>query len=85
MPPVEAVVVDPGDRTVDLGQLTTSQRVTLEAVVDSLAGTGQDDAAMTSVALLLIVLGSILLVGSRRIGRGRARQRVRQQGGVASP
>ena len=85
MPPVEAVVVDPGGRTVDLGQLTTSQRMALEAVVDSLAGTGQNDAAMTLGALGLILLGSFLLVGSRRIGWGGTRHRVRQQGGAPFP
>jgi hypothetical protein len=70
MPPVEAVVVDSGNRTVDLGPLSTSQRMTLEAVVDSLAGTGQNEMVTTLGAVLLILLGSFLLVGSRRIGRG---------------
>jgi len=84
MPPVEAVVVDPGNTTIDLGPLTTSERVTLEAEVDSLAGTGQDQTAMALGAIVLIVLGSLLLVGSRRMGRGGTGHRVRQQGGASS-
>ena len=85
MPLIEAVVVDSGNRTVDLGQLSTSQRMALEAVVDSLAGTGQNETAMASGAVALILLGTSLLVGSRRIGRGRTRHRVGRYGGAASP
>ena len=34
MPPVDAVVVDPGPKTVDLGPLSPSQRETLEDSLD---------------------------------------------------
>ncbi len=79
-PAVEAVVVDPGNITVDLGQLSAEQRVVLETEVDSLARTGQNETAMTLGAIVLILLGSFLVFGSRRFGRGGPRHRVRQHG-----
>jgi hypothetical protein len=84
-PPVEAVVIDPGNIAVDLGPLSAEQRVALEAEVDLLAGTGPNETAMTLAAVVLILLGSFLIFGSRRIGGGGTRHRVRQQGRASSP
>jgi hypothetical protein len=83
LPPVEAVVVDPGPVVVDLGMLSDSQRVSLEAEVDAaapttttttqppapLAHTGLNVSAMVLAALSLIVAGALLFTGSCRPSR----------------
>jgi hypothetical protein len=80
MPATGAVVVDPGPVVVNLGMLSDSQRVTLEAEVDTsappttttsqppapLAGTGLNATAMVLAALSLILAGALLFIGSRR-------------------
>lgn len=76
-----AVVVDPGHVVVDLGMLSDSERGSLEAEVDTsapptttttqppapLAGTRLHATGMILTALALIVVGALLLMGSRRL------------------
>jgi hypothetical protein len=81
MPPTGAVVVDPGPIVVHLGMLSDSQRVALEAEVDTsapattttspqppapLAGTGLNVTGMVLAAFGLILAGAWLFIGSRR-------------------
>jgi hypothetical protein len=70
MPPLEAVVVDPVNKVVDLGPLAVPQRTDLEAALDPpppLAGTGLNETGMVLAALGLILAGSLLVVGSHRL------------------
>jgi hypothetical protein len=67
VPPTEAIVIDPGDKVVDLGQLTPSERVSLEAELDALAFTGTNTVLTVGAGALVLMLGAILtLLASRR-------------------
>jgi hypothetical protein len=78
------MVVDPGDVTVDLGPLSPTQRVELEAEIDPLAGTGQNIETMSLGALMLIAIGSLLLAGARLFGSTARSHRIgRRRRGVS--
>jgi hypothetical protein len=78
VPPTEAVVVDPRDRVTDLGMLSDSERMALEAEIDTeaqtttttttqppqgpLAGTGVNVTPMVFSACALILIGALLLL-----------------------
>jgi hypothetical protein len=72
IPPVEAEVIEPGPQAADLGPLTEPERQTAEAELDQTAPlppTGQNTYLMVFLTLGLVVGGSILVVGSRRLSR----------------
>jgi hypothetical protein len=72
--------MDPEHVVVDLGMLSVSERIALEAEVDAsapptttttqppppLAGTGLNEAAMALTAVLLMFVGALLCTGVRR-------------------
>jgi LPXTG-motif cell wall-anchored protein len=66
VPPTEAKVIDPGGQVVDLGPLTPTERVTLEAELDALAATGTNSVLSVGAGIVVIGTGGLLLYLSRR-------------------
>jgi hypothetical protein len=65
---VEAEVVDPGDKVVDLGPLSPDQVADLEKELDQqkMAHTGADTDALLLFALTAFLVGSALIVTATR-------------------
>jgi LPXTG-motif cell wall-anchored protein len=68
LPQVEAEVIDPGDKVVDLGPLSPSELMTLEEELDhqQMAHTGSNDSNLALVGLAVLVAGSALAAFAAR-------------------
>jgi hypothetical protein len=63
LPPLEAVVVDPGDQVVVLGMLDDTEQAEEKAVlVRHLAASGTNDVAVVYAGVAALVVGSCLVV-----------------------